>query len=239
MIETPDEIRERWSVIVQKKGIYNLELIDKKIVFLGDSITEGTGVSNPDNLFWNQVAKRTGARCYGYGIGGTRIAPQHTSSQEGDQYFGSRISDMTPDADVVVVFGGTNDFGHGDSAFGNIYCQQEDSFCGAVHRLIQDLINRYPEAQLVFMSPLHRLGENDLGLNEIGVRRDHRLEDYVDAIKAIAGYYGVPVLDLFRTSGMQPTIPIVRERYMPDGLHPNDAGHQRITNKLIGFLSSL
>lgn len=217
----------------------SVELKDKKIAFLGDSITEGACASNPEYIYWNQIAKRTGAQCYGYGIGGTRIAPQQSASRESDQYYGSRVPDMIADADVVVVFGGTNDFGHGDAAFGNIFCQQEDDFCGAVHKLIQDLFNRYPEAQLVFMTPLHRLGENDLGLNEIGVRRDHRLEDYVDAIKAIAGYYGVPVLDLFRTSGMQPTIPIVRERYMPDGLHPNDAGHQRIADKLIGFLSSL
>ena len=66
-----------------------------------------------------------------------------------------------------------------------------------------------------------------------------KLEGYVDAIRAIAGYYGIPVLDLFRTSGMQPEVEVLRERFMPDGLHPNDAGHCKIANRLKGFLLSL
>lgn len=89
------------------------------------------------------------------------------------------------------------------------------------------------------MTPLHRDSESVLGFNEIGVRRDHTLEEYVDAVISISGYYGIPVLDLYRVSGMQPAVPILKELYMPDGLHPNDLGHQRIADKLIGFLRTL
>ena len=65
------------------------------------------------------------------------------------------------------------------------------------------------------------------------------LEDYVDAIISIAGFYGIPVLDLFRTSGIQPRIPVIQEKYMPDGLHPSDAGHAKIAKRLAGFLQAL
>lgn len=218
-----------------------MNLIDKKIAFLGDSITEGVGVSKIENVFWKRVAERTGAKAYGYGVGGTRIAPQHNPDSNAimGQFFGSRVTGMIPDAEVVVVFGGTNDFGHGDAPFGDVSSRDETTFCGALHKLIRDLIERYPQAQLVLMTPLHRSGENELGYNEFGVRRDHRLEDYVNAIQTIAGYYGIPVLDLFRTSGLQPAVSILKERYMSDGLHPNDAGHERIADKLIGFLTML
>ena len=47
-----------------------MNLIDKKIAFLGDSITEGAGVSKIENEFWKRVAERTGAKAYGYGVGG-------------------------------------------------------------------------------------------------------------------------------------------------------------------------
>lgn len=225
---------------MQKEGT-DMNLNNKKIAFLGDSITEGVGVTDPANLYWNRIADAAGAKCYGYGIGGTRIAPQRipSSVERWDKYFASRISDMIPDADVVVVFGGTNDFGHGDASFGDLQGKQENSFCHAFHKLLRDLIIRYPETQLVVMTPLHRLGEDTLGMNELGVRRDHRLEDYVNAIISISGYYGIPVLDLYRTSGMQPAVPVLQERYMPDGLHPNDAGHALIAGKLIGFLEAL
>ena len=64
-------------------------------------------------------------------------------------------------------------------------------------------------------------------------------EDYVEIIREVAGYYGIPVLDLHRVSGMQPAVQTLRERYMPDGLHPNDAGHALICSRLKGFLETL
>lgn len=218
-----------------------MELKNKKIAFLGDSITEGFGVADPDNIFWNVIARRSGAECYGYGIGGTRITPQINPSADPnwDRYFASRVEDMIPDADAVVVFGGTNDFGHGDAPMGTLTDRTEQSFCGAFRLLLEKLILRYPQAQIVVMTPLHRDGENQLGANEIGLRREIPLEGYVDAIIAISGYYGIPVLDLYRVSGLQPAVPVLKERYMPDGLHPNDLGHARLADKLMGFLSIL
>ena len=218
-----------------------MELLNKRIVFLGDSITEGVGVSDIKNTFWNVVARKCGAQCFGYGIGGTRIAPQHNPSVDSrwDLDFGTRVDEMIPDADVVVVFGGTNDFGHGDIPLGAIADRRGQSFCGAFHLLLEKIICRYPKAQLVVITPLHRDGENQLGINEIGIRREFPLESYVNTIIAISGYYGIPVLDLYRFSGMQPAVPVLKKLYMPDGLHPNDQGHERIAEKLIGFLQTL
>ncbi len=65
------------------------------------------------------------------------------------------------------------------------------------------------------------------------------LIDYVNAIREVAEYYSLPVLDLFKTSGLQPAIPIIREKYMPDALHPNDEGHRILTDKIIKFLNIL
>ena len=219
-----------------------MDLTGKSIVFLGDSITEGTGTSDPAMVYWQVVAKQTGAVCHGYGIGGTRIAKQRVPSQEPrwDRYFASRVCEMTPDADIVVVFGGTNDFGHGDAPLGMLSDRTEDSFFGALHMLLQKLIAKYPFAQLVVMTPLHRLEEDDNPhQNEQADPNGKTLEEYADAIDKVAAYYGVLVLDLFRTSGMQPRMPLLQERYMPDGLHPNDAGHALIAKRLIGFLRSL
>ena len=217
-----------------------MELKNKKIAFLGDSITEGCAASSLENSFWGLVARDTGAISYGYGIGGTRIAPQRVPSDpRADQDFISRVDGMIPDADVVVVFGGTNDFGHGDAPFGTRGDQTSETFCGALHVLFTKLYERYPAAQLVVMTPTHRLSETDSVMNEFGVRRSGNLRAYLQAIRDAAEDFAVPVLDLFRVSGIQPSVPALREAYMPDGLHPNDAGHAKIADKLIGFLQTL
>lgn len=217
-----------------------MDLAGKKIAFLGDSITEGCGTSSLEHTFWNVLGQKTGAQVFGYGIGGTRIAPQRVPSDpRADQDFISRVDGMIPDADVVVVFGGTNDFGHGDAPFGTRGDQTSETFCGALHVLFTKLYERYPAAQLVVMTPTHRLSETDSVMNEFGVRRCGNLRTYVQAIRDAAEDFAVPVLDLFRVSGIQPSVPALREAYMPDGLHPNDAGHAKIADKLIGFLQTL
>lgn len=66
---------------------------------------------------------------------------------------------MEPEADVIVVFGGTNDFGHGDAPLGTMSDRTPYTFYGACHVLIRKLLERYPEAELVFMTPLHRYVE--------------------------------------------------------------------------------
>ena len=53
-----------------------MNLSGKKINFLGDSITHGSGTSGEDKRFSNLIAAKTGAICRNYGIGGTRIARQ-------------------------------------------------------------------------------------------------------------------------------------------------------------------
>ena len=83
-----------------------MNLSGKKINFLGDSITHGSGTSGEDKRFSNLIAAKTGAICRNYGIGGTRIARQfnRTIPDFDDTDYCSRVCKMDPDADIVVVF---------------------------------------------------------------------------------------------------------------------------------------
>lgn len=217
-----------------------MEFKNKKIAFLGDSITEGVGVQSSDSIYWKQLARLTGAECFGYGISGTRIAPQFPlSNAEEDQYYGSRVDKMIPDADVIVVFGGTNDFGHGNAALGSFGDKTNDTFYGAYYCLLKQLMERYPDGQLVVITPLHRVSEDEVLYNDLGVRRCGPLSTYVHAIREVAEFFGVPVVDLYRDCRIQPRIQYLKEKYMPDGLHPNDAGHELITKCLLNVLNHI
>ena len=214
-----------------------MELKGLKINFLGDSITEGVGVSDIEKYRFTSVFERiSGAVVRNYGIGGTRFARQHKPSvnPRHDLNFLDRVEEMDPDADLVVVFGGTNDFGHGDAAFGCFDDRDEYTFYGATHSLIIRLKKHFPTADIVFMTPLHRATENvpkaDSG---------KRLIDYVNAIREVTEYCGIPTLDLYRMSGIQPCTPDGLDGMTDDGLHPNDRGARRVAERLYGFLSSL
>lgn len=214
-----------------------MEIKGLTINILGDSITEGVGVSDPLTKRYTAVfEKKSGAKVNTYGIGGTRIARQHKPSAKPrhDLTFLDRVDTMDPDADIIVVFGGTNDFGHGDAAFGCFDDRDEYTFYGAMHSIILRLMRRYPDSEIVFMTPLHRATEAvpnpDSG---------KLLIDYVNAIREVTAYYGIPTLDLYSTSGIQPRVPEGMDTMTVDGLHPNDKGAERIADRLLGFLSSL
>lgn len=220
-----------------------MDLKGKKIFFIGDSITEGAGTSGDGYRYWDVLAARTGAVCKADGRGGSCIARQHNPEQHDDwnpnirNHFITRIDRWDADADVVVVFGGVNDFGHGDAPFGSMEDRTDDTFYGALHDLYQRLIEKYPQAHIVVMTPLHYIEEEKT--DRWGIPDKKPLLAYVQAIRQVAEFYSLPVLDMYAVSGMQPRVPVIMERYLPDGLHPNDAGHERIAVCVEAFLKTL
>ncbi|MBR7141212.1 MAG: SGNH/GDSL hydrolase family protein [Clostridia bacterium] len=212
-----------------------MELKGLTINFLGDSITAGSGTSDWENkTFLALLGKNEGATVRNYGVGGSRIARQLGVSEfiGGECDFVMREEEMERDADIIVVFGGTNDYGHGNVRFGTMSDRDVYTFYGATHTLIQNLMEHNPKATIVFMTPLHRLEED---------AHDGKpcLREYRNAIKEVCEYYSIPVLDLYAVGGMQPHVEVQRNLYMPDGLHPNDLGHEIICSRLTGFLKSL
>lgn len=213
-----------------------------KFNFLGDSITECVGVSHPSKLFHGLLTEQYGIVARNYGICGSRIARQQNCSNPNDrmeQYFALRVDEMDPDADVIVVFGGTNDFGHGDAPLGSPEDTTADSFWGGCNLLFTKLIEKYPTATIVVITPLHRTNEmNPKGDGHkpynVGV-----LSTYVDILKKSAARFSLPVLDLFSAGNMQPCVEVQKQAYIPDGLHPNDAGHVIIARRLAALLATL
>lgn len=219
-----------------------MKLEGLKINFLGDSITEGVGTSDSSKIYHSLLKEEANLKeARNFGISGTRYAVQ-LNPEEGSlvdvNSFAERYDEMNDDADVVVVFGGTNDFGHGDAPLGSFSDRTPETFYGACHYLYRGLIKKYIGKPVIIMTPLHRTGEQK---NTGSVKTDGvgTLKEYVNIIREVAEYYSLPVLDLYAQSGIQPDIPEIREKYMPDGLHPSDDGNRVICDKLRKFLESL
>lgn len=211
----------------------------KKIVFIGDSITVGYGLNEQKSRFTDLIAERTGAVCVNYGMNGTRIA--HVTNEEDKGYFEARAEKMDDDADIVVVFGGVNDYGSGNAPIGTMADNTIYSFYGALHSLYKMLLLKYLGKRVVVFTPLHCGDENNpYGYYEH--RKDRNtgvLKTYVEAIREVAEYYSLPLLDLYAVSGIQPNIKEIQDYYMPDGRHPNEAGHKHIAEIMCNFFENL
>ena len=221
-----------------------------KINFLGDSITEGLGVTDIENSRYdNRLNRMLGlSEVNNYGISGTRLAHQNhpSKSPRHDLCFCGRAYNMDTSADMVVVYGGVNDYLHGDAPFGNIGDKTPATFCGGVYFLMKYLKENYKNKPIVFMTPALCLFR-EFGVTDCFFISTHKnktadakpLLAYVEVIQETAKQFNIPVLDLYHNLGIDPHDPDHYARYTTDGLHFNDAGHGIIAEKLKAFIEAL
>ena len=211
-----------------------MDLTNKAINVIGDSITAGSGTSDGQNVYHAVLGRMMGAAVVrNYGIGGTRVARFDCPEENWGPAFVDRYVDMADEAELILVFGGTNDYGHG-VPLGTLADATPETFCGAYRILLQGLIEKYPTARIMAMTPMQRAGYTQPNL-----RTGRVLLEYVEAIREIAGQLSIPVVDMYREAGICVDIPAQRELFCPDGVHPSDAGNARLAQRLYGFLQTL
>ena len=216
--------------------------------FLGDSITEGIGVSDWENCrVDNHLAKLCKLACVNnYSVSGTRLAHQFhpTDKPHYDLCFCGRAYHMDHSADMVIVYGGVNDYFHGDAPFGQIGDTTPATYCGGIYFLMNFLQQTYPGKPIIFLTPARTFLRKEV--DDRVVSTHYRklpggkpLVDYADAIIDTAKLFRIPVLDLYRDLGIDPHDPVQFETYTTDGLHFNDAGHVLLAQKLKTFIDAL
>ena len=185
---------------------------------LGDSITYGEKVSSQEKVYFSLLGTMLGAgKLNNYGLSGSAVAGNHPLR------FVDRFRAMDPDADLIFVFGGTNDFGF-HTPLGAMGDTTVDTFYGGLNLMMCEMMQRYPKSQIVFLTPLRRL--RDTRKNRAG----NVLAEYAQAIKEMGAFYDIPVIDLY--SAPEVCFLTDRYRYMKDGIHPNDAAQSILADYL-------
>lgn len=207
-----------------------------KVNFLGDSITEGVGASKIGNCYVDRFAEITGYEVNNYGISGTRIARQKKASAHlsFDLDFQLRAHILDDTADFTFVFGGINDFSHGDAPLGEFGDKDPYTFYGGLHNLVNILSER--NLKFAFILPLGMAGD-DMPSGEGSKKSNAVMADYIFAMKRVLGFYGVEYIDLFHI------LPIPPENgtneWFVDFVHPNDRGHRFIAETIVNYLKSI
>lgn len=213
----------------------NKKWYGKTATFMGDSITAGVNTSD-GYIYYQMLAVECGFIATGMGVGGSCYS---VTSDYGTLHdpISTRYTNI-PDSDLICLFAGTNDYGH-DTPMGTIADTTDISFYGALRVVIGGLIAMYPNRRLVVMTPLHRYNFGGLVYDTDPNGAGNTLEDYVNAIKNVCKLYGVPVIDTFSISGLNPMVNEIYQNYVTDGLHPNAAGHKLIAERVMAYFEAL
>lgn len=199
-----------------------MDLSNLTIHFLGDSITQYHSATSEDTAFVGLFRRKyPNAVIHYYGIGGSCISGCYVWNVEDMR---TRAKRMEPDADLIIVFGGSNDF-HCMTPLGTPAGRTPDTFRGACNLLLDDLLARYPNTKIVICTPLHRF-------DETMPKRDGRVRvapliEYVRILRETARDYGCDLIDLYELEEFR-TESSVKSPLTRDGLHPMDEGHALI-----------
>jgi|GEM_PF-579095 len=220
---------------------FSKALKKKKIACLGDSITEGAKANGWQwHRYIDKYFKENGVETtiVNLGIGGTSVCTSSYVSAS-LQPFVNRLNTIPTDVDVIVIFGGTNDWGN-NATLGAISDTGTETFYGAYKHMLEWFANNRPNAKILTITPLKRYyrGYTSTWTNAQTTRntKGQLLQDYVRAVKEVSEMYAIPCVDLHNESGLNPVLDIVRTKYMEDGLHPTAEGNKKmypiILNKL-------
>lgn len=210
-------------------------------VFLGDSITFGYELKEGEQAYPALVSESLGLNSYeNHGISGSSV------SSGGWEPMCERYQNMNRDADIIFFMGGRNDFSSSENEFGDINTSADDTytFYGALKHIAEGLIQYYPDRLIVFLTPPH--GSSNSVPEHLPNRTTGKIySDYVQAVREVASLYSFPCCDLWNTAGIQPLLEVHKNMYftgengIPDGLHPNQKGHERLGNRIVGFMKTL
>ena len=219
---------------------FGFEVTNVKIIFLGDSITQGVGVDRREDSFAETVGRELHCQILNAGMGSTRIVRSDTGWEEPHWHtldFNARAEVLPPDCDYCFVFGGTNDYGDGDAPVGS-----EDDLCfytfaGAVNILTDKLINKYGPDKLVFITPCRRYSE-EAHISTHGNKAVAPFSEFVEMLIGILDRKNIRYIDLYNDPGMPKPSGVSNEGCFRDGLHPNEKGHRHIADRIIEFIKS-
>lgn len=216
----------------------------KTVIAIGDSITTYERIEpdaqNTDSNYVVRMCSEVGALLLeNYSIGGSTIS-QRSSDPTGRNPISIRYADMRDDADLIIVSAGTNDCTHAWTSLGEFSDTTVNTFYGAMHVLCSGLKAKYVGKQVMFITPIRRYhAPAGMTTPTSPNANGETPQQYVDAIIEVCNYYGIPVLDNYRTCILNPFISEYRSEYMSDGTHPNAAGHIIMKDRLVNFLRQL
>lgn len=217
-----------------------VDFSDVKIACLGDSLTAATNLEKMENYQQYSYPAKLGAllhaeEVYNLGIGGSSVGRYWENA------FVDRYREIPRDTDIIIVMGGTNDgFCVTREDLGNIQERAPRTFIGDLDELMRGLKADYPDAMIVFATPLPNV-LHDMLRKE----RDYLLpqKEIVDAIKLLGEEYNIPVIDLYNSNLLDSHDAAVIYNYMPDGVHGNELGYQILAEhmaaELIGLCSGM
>ena len=224
-------------LLVNGSGQVENKWFGKKVVFYGDSITQGQYPEMVQNEIGFELVKNAvGGSRFGYISNDPSINANALSSD-------TRIETIPSDADAVLIMGGTNDFSHTQIEDNLVYSSGFDrtKFKGAVAYTIQKVQAQCPNAVIFLLTLIGGRGNADPSIlqplpliADAGAGQGKSSLDIRNATVEVADYLNIPVIDTWECgiTGLN------RNTTIKDSVHPTDKGNKLIARFIVNAIKN-
>lgn len=220
----PDSYENTMAIAELDKQILALNTYNfsnKKIAFLGDSITLGQGghVLGQDQFFgfddYMEEMLVIGEKV-NVGEGGSTIGKYND-----DSCFERRAKKkIDEDTDIIIVMGGINDYINGKKYFGELRnLTNGETYCGAVDKLFYTLHERW-NADVFVVTPY------GIEIEQEGKDKGIEFSEYIDVQVQLYEKYQLHLFNLYETGFLNTNVPEIKEKLSDDGIHLNNDGYK-------------
>lgn len=205
-------------------SVLGVDSAGKKWLFIGDSITEHNfrATKNYDQF----LSEWLGIVSINRGMSGTGV----NNPFQGNPSWLDDLANYPTDVDCISIMGALNDRRTALGAWGD---RGTDTAYGAVWNYFNQLIEKYPNKPIIYITSTPR--DYSYGV-------DGQYTAWVDAFIETAHNFSIPVLDLYRESGLRPWNATNNATYFScnsapngDGVHPNALGQELMARKICDF----
>ena len=173
---------------------------ERQITVVGDSISTGAYVEMLESM--------TGAEIQNLAVSGMRLAGGMTEA----------VKEIEKDAELVIVYGGTNDYWHKKTPIGTAGSTDPNTYVGALRYIHSYLQTNHPDGEILFIFPPKQIWSGLPNTTDFGYGT---FADFRGAFLQFCEDNGVHYIDLGDTE-------FDCAKHTDDGVHPNDSGHRLI-----------
>jgi lysophospholipase L1-like esterase len=199
----------------------------KKWLVIGDSITEKNYRSSYN--YHDYVSDWLNLEVVNFGASGTG----YINDFNGVSSWIDRINAYPKDMDLITIMGALNDR---NSVVGSFHDNDRTTLYGGLHIFYKNMIKKYPTVPIGVITSTPRIycwGNNG------------KYVSHIDAVIEVGKHYSLPILDLYRCSGLRPwnkvnnkTLFSCKRSPEGDGVHLNDKGQLIVGYKVYAFIKN-
>lgn len=227
-------LNEEFGLNARQKSYLPQNKLSRKIaVFDGDSICNA--INDAQDGWAGRIASKNEMPYVNYAVDGGTITAGTMAGSNPRHWVSRSVSGYRADADYIIFEGGTNDAdligvnNLGSISTGFNATLDDTTFSGAVESTLKQAILKYPGKKIGFIIA-HKMGS---------VAQQQVRKTFFDRIMEICKKWGVPYLNLWETTHINPELDALRTVYYSDMQHLTTAGYDYLTPLIEDWMKHL